>query len=131
MKQLNIILITFFAVLFLACGCGKEKVAASIVGSWELCDYQTKSVTIGEQSVSVFLDFNSDGTFELRQKTGSELRFAIYTGTWILTGNVLDGKYEDGSSWGSSYSVTISGEDLILTSASTPAEIMTFHKAGI
>lgn len=125
-KTLSIILSSFV----LAVSCGKNKDVISIVGSWELCDYQTKSVTIGQQPVSVFVDFASDGTFELRQKTGSEQRFTEYSGTWSLAGDMLSGKYEDGSSWASTYTVTLSGDKLTLTSSTTPAEVMTFQKAG-
>lgn len=128
-KQLNIILITFCAVLFLACG--KEKDAASIVGSWEMCDYQTKSVTIGEQSVTVIVAFSSDGTFTLYQKTGSEMRFAEYSGSWTLNGNMLSGKYEDDSSWASTYTVELSEDRLTLISSSVPAEVMTFTRTEI
>ena len=125
-KTLSIIL----SSLVLAVSCGKNKDVISIVGSWELCDYQTKSVTIGQQPVSVFVDFASDGTFELRQKTGSEQRFTEYSGTWNLAGDMLSGKYEDGSSWASTYTVTLSGDKLTLTSSTIPAEVMTFQKAG-
>lgn len=115
----------------LAVSCGKNKDGISIIGSWELCDYQTKSVTIGQQPVSVFVNFASDGTFELRQKTGSEQRFTEYTGTWNLAGDMLSGKYEDGSSWASTYTVALSSERLTLTSSTVPAEVMTFRKAQI
>lgn len=125
-KTLSIILSSFV----LAVSCGKNKDVISIVGSWELCDYQTKSVTIGQQPVSVFVDFASDGTFELRQKTGSEQRFTEYSGTWNLAGDMLSGKYVDGSSWASTYTVTLSGDKLTLTSSTIPAEVMTFQKAG-
>lgn len=125
-KTLSIILSSFV----LAVSCGKNKDVISIVGSWELCDYQTKSVTIGQQPVSVFVDFASDGTFELRQKTGSEQRFTEYSGTWNLAGDILSGKYVDGSSWASTYTVTLSGDKLTLTSSTIPAEVMTFQKAG-
>ena len=128
-KQLNIILIAFCAVLFLACG--KEKDAASIVGSWEMCDYQTKSVTIGEQSVTVIVAFSSDGTFTLYQKTGSEMRFAEYSGSWTLAGDMLSGKYEDGSPWASTYTAELSEDRLTLISSTVPAEVMTFTRTEI
>lgn len=131
MKQLYIILISFCTVFALATSCSKGGKTVSVAGEWELCGYETKSVTIGEQEVSVFVNFINGGIFELYQKTGSEMRYTKYTGTWALSGDIISGNYEDGSQWASAYTVSLSGDNLIMTSDSTPSEVMSFRRSSI
>lgn len=83
----------------------KEK-NVSIVGQWELMDVDVKSIVIGDQTIEIFIDFKSDNTFALWQKIG-EGRHREYNGTWTLTDSTLSGKYSDGKSWGSDYTISL------------------------
>lgn len=96
--------------------CGKHKPdKLDISGSWELTDIQTKSAQIGSETVSVYLEF-TDADFAIYQKIG-EGRYRKYTGTYTLTGDVLDGEYSDGKALGSTYKVSLDGESMVLDSA--------------
>lgn len=114
-------------MLFLA-GCGKDneknKESFSIEGSWELTSMQTKSVTIGNQTVDVYLTFSS-GNFIIYQRLGAG-HFASYTGTYSFTGGILSGKYSDGRSLGSTYTVEGDGDRMILsTSGGAESDVYT------
>ena len=102
-------LITAVAISILAVSCDEERKgqqALDIIGEWELVDYQTKAITIGDQTIETFITFREDNTFGLRQMLGAG-RFREFEGTWTLTESVLDGKYSDGTSWGSPYQISI------------------------
>ena len=103
-------------ILFMA-GCGKDaskgKESLSIEGSWELASIQTKSVTIGNQTVDVYLTFSS-GNFVIYQRLGAG-RFVSFTGTYTFTDGILSGKYSDGRPLGSSYTVEGDRDRLILS----------------
>ncbi len=60
----------------------------------------------------IYVNFTADGKFELYQKI-TEGAFRLYRGTWTAdeTKMVINGKYNDGEAWGSSYSIVLS-EDL-------------------
>ncbi len=60
----------------------------------------------------IYISFTSDGKFELYQQI-TEGAFRLYRGTWTVdeTKMVINGKYNDGEAWGSSYGIVLS-EDL-------------------
>ena len=116
MKKL---LIVAAVLLPLLAGCGKpddgkgQKV--EVTGVWELSAIATK-VTIGTETVSVYLDFAAGGTFTLYQKIGAG-RYTRFTGTYSLSEeNVLSGSYSDASAWGP-YKAERDGSTLKLTSS--------------
>ncbi len=111
--------------------CGKKESVPKVAGDWNIVSVTTKSALIGSQAVDVYLSFASDGSFTSYQKTGSSARYVRYSGTWKLTSGILSGEYADGSSWASSYSVSIEGETMTLTSSSTPAEVSVYKRAEI
>lgn len=103
--------------------------ASSIIGEWILSSYETKAVTIGTESIDIYIQFDSKGFF-LYQKLGSG-RYKLFTGTYSLTGTTLSGKYSDGKAWGSSYSVSIKDKNLILISQPNGSEVHTFISTTI
>ena len=116
MKKL---LILAAVLLPLLAGCGKpddgkgQKV--EVTGVWELSAIATK-VTIGTETVSVYLDFAAGGTFTLYQKIGDG-RYMVFKGSWKLSeDDHLSGTYEDGKAWGP-YEATVSGSTMTLVSA--------------
>lgn len=90
-----------------------EKKVIDITGTWELTRVETKAATVGSESVEVTVTFQ-DGKFELSQRLGSAGRTSTFTGTYTLTDNVLSGKYEDGTAWSTSYTVTVEGSTMTL-----------------
>lgn len=87
----------------------------NLVGVWELTSVATKA-TVGSETVSVYIDFSSSGSFTLYQKIGQG-RYTKFEGTYsVSTEGKLSGKYSGGASWGP-YEGAISGSTLTLTSA--------------
>ena len=126
-KLKNIVLA--FAVLAAAVSCGKKgEKALDITGEWNLTRVETKATTIGDQTVDVYVSFASDKSFEIYQMLGTG-RYRKFSGTWTLTEKTLDGKYSDGTLWGSSYEVEISEDVMTLSSAS--GEVSTYKKSSI
>lgn len=127
----------------LACiGCGKDdngggndpgkggsssgKKSTDVTGEWCLSGYDTKAVTIGSESVDVYLAFSS-GSFEIYQKLGQG-RYRKYSGSYSVSNGILSGKYSDGKPMGSDYEVSRKGDTLTLTAGS---EVTTYSKKAI
>ena len=126
-KLKNIVLA--FAVLAAAVSRGKKaEKPLDITGEWNLTRVETKATTIGDQTVDVYVSFASDKSFEIYQMLGTG-RYRKFSGTWTLTEKTLDGKYSDGTQWGSSYEVEISADVMTLSSAS--GEVSTYKKSSI
>lgn len=127
MRNIKHIILTIIILIF-ATGCKKEaNLSENIIGSWELVSVDGNPVAA---ELSVWLDFTADG-FSIYQRAESEAMYEKFEGTWSLSGTTLSGSYKDGTSWGSSYSVTVSGEDLTLTSASSPQEVTHYRKSPL
>ena len=125
----NILLELVALTAFVACGGEKDEMPIDITGDWNLVNIQTKSATLGGQTVDVYILFSSDKSFTLYQMIGQG-RYHKYSGTWSMTGATLTGKYSDGKQWGSSYEVErLSSGEITLTSAS--GEVDTYRKATI
>lgn len=111
-------------------GCKKENssgnLSSQLSGQWELCgaELATKSVTIGQEKISVYIEFNNDGSFILYQQLGAG-RFVSFDGNWTLSGDILSGRYSDNTSWGSDYRISIEGDSL--TMSVWPAESDIYH----
>ena len=121
----KIVFISMLCILFV--GCDREKVkdeGLDILGSWHLTELnpiETRSVTLGQESVDVYLDFASDNTFKLYQLVGAG-KYRCFSGTWLLEENTLSGVYDDNTAWGSSYQVTLSGDNNVMTLTSVGEE---------
>ena len=98
----------------------------SITGAWELASISTKA-TVGSETVSVYLSFDTAGAFELYQKIGAG-RYTHFSGAYDFDqeNKLLQGTYAGGSGWGP-YTVDIAGAKLSLT---TPGgkEVDTYNK---
>jgi hypothetical protein len=133
MKKISII--ALLALTLMLSGCTKttkKDLYSQIIGEWELVGYSTKSVTVGDQKVSVSVSFSSYQTtnaFVMYQTVGDSY-IKQYSGTWDLTDNVLSGKYSDGTAWGNTYSVSISddGNTLIMETTVGTAELYTYKR---
>ena len=86
-----------------------------IVGVWELTSIATKSATLGDVEVSVFIRFDEGDYFVLYQKIGAG-RYRMLEGNYALAADgKLSGAYMDGGSWGP-YDAVVNGDTLFLTS---------------
>lgn len=100
-----------------AVSCGTKEKPLSVNGEWSLVRVESRAATIGDQTVVVYLSFESGGNFELFQKLG-EGRYKKFTGSWTLSGDQLNGKYTTGEPWASSYTVSATEGELVLLSNS-------------
>ena len=126
----NMIVALAALVVLTACGGSKEEKPLDITGEWNLVNVQTKAATLGGQTVDVYISFSSDKSFTMYQMIGAG-RYHKYSGTYLLDGTTLSGKYSDGKQWGSSYEVELSSSDSQLTLTSGSGEVDTYKKASI
>ena len=132
MKKIFNIMIAAVAICLTA-ACQKEEIKdtvdSAIVGEWHLSTVEVDG-TVQTCSYDVYLTINSDCTFELYQKSGTQSRYTKHTGTCKSEGKVLSGVYSSGESWGDSYTATISGNTLVLTS-SDGLEVQEYTKESL
>lgn len=127
MNKIKYLLIAFVAVC-LASSCEKAPEASTaIVAEWHLIE-----MTGAQPSdlPSVYIDFKADLTFEIYQKVG-EGRYRRYDGTYVVTENVVTGKYSDGEDWGSGYTASFEDEILVLTADNGSGEACRYEKASL
>lgn len=121
MKRIKNIVLTLAAAVCLAASCEKEDMGPSldpaIVGEWHLAETLVDGTELDGKLVDVYLVLNSDCTFELYQRSGSQdERYDLYTGTCCSNDGTLSGTYSNGTPWGSSYKYKVVGSSLTLTS---------------
>ncbi len=112
--------------------CKKGDKAIRIYGDWELnnVEFVTKSAVVGDETVSVYIRFTEDNTFQLWQKLG-EGRYSSYDGQWTLTGNVLSGTYTNGKAFSSQYEVSVSKNTMTLTTLPDRNDTFTYQSCTI
>ena len=90
----------------------------ALVGTWHLAETVVDGETLDSKLADVYLVLNSDCTFALYQKTGSQTdRYDLFTGECHSKDGILSGTYASGDSWGSAYKYKVSGTSLTLTSS--------------
>ncbi len=102
-----------------------ETLASKIATEWHC--------TVSDIDADIYLSLGSSSTFELYQKIG-EGAHRLYKGTWELDEDtaMLTGKYNDGTPWGSSYTVSLSEDGNSMTlSPSEEAEDQVYRKESI
>lgn len=104
------------SVLVSFSSCKKEEKTLDVKGEWELTDVKmaTKSALVGAETVTVYVKFSEDGAFAMYQMVGDG-RFVAFSGSWKLAGSTLSGTYADGTSWASSYEVSVDKSTLTMT----------------
>ena len=114
------------ALMALCLSACKKKDTLSVVGCWQLESVETRA-TIGDVEVDVYISFTAEKTFDLYQMLG-EGRFRHFSGSYTLTGNILDGTYSDGNKWASSYEVSREKGTLTLSSLASESgtEVSTY-----
>lgn len=124
-------IILFVVLVVLLCGCKPQTKVLDITGEWRLTDLVlTKSVQIGSEEVDIYMSFAADNTFEMWQFLGAG-RYEYYSGTWMLTEDILTGKYTDGADWGNVYKVTCEADVLTMTATVNSSDIYTYSRTVI
>lgn len=130
----RIVLILTLAII--VSGCSKEEstvpVSVQIIGSWSLSGYipATKSIMIGNQSVTVAITFTTDNKFQMTQKVGNEAYEELFEGTYLIEDNILSGAYSDNSSWGESYIVDFKDTNTLIMQSSKNSDIFTYSRTN-
>jgi hypothetical protein len=95
---------------------GKPTIASKLVGEWHFIGMRADGAML-KPEIDIYLSINSDCTFELYQKSGSQnLRYDKYTGTCYTDGNILTGVYSNGKPWGGKYIYAITMDGFTLKS---------------
>ena len=136
MTRKTMIMSAAAAVMLSLAGCKKDSAsngpAAQLAGQWELtgAELATRSITIGQEEVAVYMDFRSDGSFRLYQQLGAG-RFVPFEGSWTLSGDVLSGRYSDNVQWGSDYRISIDGDVLTMTVWPDDSDVYRYARCSI
>lgn len=71
---------------------------------------------VSDFDADIYLSIMDNASFELYQKVG-EGAYRLYRGTWTLDEATCEfnGKYNDGESWGSAYTLALSDDDQSMT----------------
>lgn len=97
----------------------EETLAEKIIGEWHC--------VVSDIDADIYLSLTDDKKFELYQKIG-EGSHRLYRGSWAMdTKEILSGKYNDGTPWGSSYAVVFSEDKNSLTLTPTSAVTQEDH----
>ncbi len=126
MKKILYILI---AVASMAC-CTKpgqdetKDLSAQIAGEWHCSPSNIDA--------EIYVSFVKEGTFELYQQitTGA---YRLYRGTWSAdeADKKITGKYNDGESWGSGYSVAVSEDGNSMTFTDSASNEYVYSRQAI
>lgn len=94
MKSFKIFSLAMLMLLALT-GCGEKEggKGVKVAGEWQLVQWNDAT-----PEFKVYIDFNADGTFEMYQQVWS-FDYELYTGKYVVTGDVMTGTYADGSNW--------------------------------
>lgn len=113
------------SVVLISLSCEKEaKLTEKLIGSWRLISID--DFPAGE-SLDVRLSFSAE-SFEIYQRAETDALYMHYSGTWSMSNGKLEGLYNNGTGWGSTYSVEISENILTLTSSSVPVEVTIYRR---
>lgn len=121
MKRILYILAAAFICMALSVSCQtKEEPGTDITGVWHLVDTGDLMADDDKLVLDVYAVFDS-GNFELYQRVGQSAgRYWYYSGTYSTSGDILTGRYSDGTRLGGvsgeGYSISLDGSTLFLTS---------------
>jgi len=126
------VIATLVAILSLAACSQRDSsdLFSKLVGSWHLVSSVSKA-----QTQDSYISFNKDNTFDLYQQN-NEGNYVKYTGTFILVGSQISGKYDDGGAAtilnaSSSISLSSDGKSLSLTSDDDFQKVLLFQKEPV
>ena len=126
MKSFKIISLAMMLLVALT-GCGEKESGkgVKVAGEWQLVQWND---AIPE--FKVYIDFNADGTFEMYQQVWS-FDYELYTGKYVVTGDVMTGTYADGSNWACGYKVNVVDGQLTMYSQEDQSVTSLYEKCTI
>lgn len=126
MKSLKIwSLIALFAMALVGCGGDDDNNGGDIYGKWKLT-----SVSDCIPEFNVYVEFTKEGKFNLYQQVWT-LTYEHYTGTFNVDGDVISGKYSDGSAWTGSYNFSATNSKLTLINTANSDEVNVYTECNI
>ena len=126
MKSFKIISLAMMLLVALT-GCGEKESGkgVKVAGEWQLVQWNDAT-----PEFKVYIDFNADGTFEMYQQVWS-FDYELYTGKYVVTGDVMTGTYADGSNWACGYKVNVVDGQLTMYSQEDQSETSLYEKCTI
>lgn len=126
MKSFKIISLAMLMLLALT-GCGEKEggKGVKVAGEWQLVQWNDAT-----PEFKVYIDFNADGTFEMYQQVWS-FDYELYTGKYVVTGDVMTGTYADGSNWACGYKVNVVDGQLTMYSQEDQSVTSLYEKCTI
>ena len=126
MKSFKIFSLAMLMLLALT-GCGEKDggKGVKVAGEWQLVQWND---AIPE--FKVYIAFNVDGIFEMYffiESADTE----IYTGKYVVTGDVMTGTYADGSNWACGYKVNVVDGQLTMYSQEDQSVTSLYEKCTI
>mgnify|MGYP003308846823 CR=1 FL=1 len=114
------------AALLLGTSCQKDSdaMAAKLAADWH---YTAQENGVTED---VWVSFATDGTFEMYQQVWS-FDYELYTGKYVITGDVMTGTYADGSNWACGYKVNVVDGQLTMYSQEDQSVTSLYEKCTI
>ena len=108
-------------------GCGEKESGkgVKVAGEWQLVQWNDATAEF-----KVDIDFNADGTFEMYQQVWS-FDYELYTGKYVVTGDVMTGTYADGSNWACGYKVNVVDGQLTMYSQEDQSVTSLYEKCTI
>lgn len=126
MKSFKIFSLAMLMLLALT-GCGEKEggKGVKVAGEWQLVQWNDAT-----PEFKVYIDFNADGTFEMYQQVWS-FDYELYTGKYVVTGDVMTGTYADGSNWACGYKVNVVDGQLTMYSQVDQSVTSLYEKCTI
>ena len=126
MKSFKIFSLAMLMLLALT-GCGEKESGkgVKVAGEWQLVQWNDAT-----PEFKVYIDFNADGTFEMYQQVWS-FDYELYTGKYVVTGDVMTGTYADGSNWACGYKVNVVDGQLTMYSQEDQSVTSLYEKCTI
>lgn len=126
MKSFKIFSLAMLMLLALT-GCGEKEggKGVKVAGEWQLVQWNDAA-----PEFKVYIDFNADGTFEMYQQVWS-FDYELYTGKYVVTGDVMTGTYADGSNWACGYKVNVVDGQLTMYSQEDQSVTSLYEKCTI
>jgi hypothetical protein len=126
MKSFKIISLAMMLLVALT-GCGEKEggKGVKVAGEWQLVQWNDAT-----PEFKVYIDFNADGTFEMYQQVWS-FDYELYTGKYVVTGDVMTGAYADGSNWACGYKVNVVDGQLTMYSQEDQSIASLYEKCTI
>ena len=115
-------------LVFAAVGCKNPSASqggGELAGEWVLASWNGS-----EPEFNVYIDFNENGTFEMFQQVWS-FDYEYFEGTYSVNGDILTGKYSNGTNWACGYKFVKDGDTLTMYSQEDKSVTSVYAKCEI